>query len=122
MLAHLGNGAHDGRRILRPETAREMHTRHRTLHPLLPGMAHGFIEGLRHGYRGYGHGGGTVHFLSSLEMIPDLDLGVFISTNTVKSHLNNINQKLQVRNRRQAVEKARDLGILQLSKREGGTG
>jgi LuxR family maltose regulon positive regulatory protein len=37
---------------------------------------------------------------------------LFIATETVKSHLNNIYQKLDVGNRRQAVEKARDLGIL----------
>jgi LuxR family maltose regulon positive regulatory protein len=37
---------------------------------------------------------------------------LFIAGETVKSHLNNIYQKLDVRNRRQAVEKARDLGIL----------
>jgi len=36
---------------------------------------------------------------------------LFISTETVKSHLNNIYQKLNVSNRRDAVEKAKTLGI-----------
>ena len=37
---------------------------------------------------------------------------LFISTETVKSHLNNIYQKLNVSNRRDAVERAKTLGIL----------
>jgi len=37
---------------------------------------------------------------------------LFISPETVKKHLNNIYGKLSVSNRRQAVEQARDLGIL----------
>lgn len=37
---------------------------------------------------------------------------MFISPETVKSHLKNIFQKLEVSNRRQAVDKAKNLGIL----------
>ena len=37
---------------------------------------------------------------------------LFISTETVKSHLKNIFQKLDAANRRQAVEKAKNLGII----------
>ena len=85
MLAHLGGGEYEGARILSAETAARMHSQHRTLHPALPGMAHGFIEVDVHGYRGYGHGGGTVHFLSDLVMLPDLDLGIFVSTNTTEA-------------------------------------
>ena len=37
---------------------------------------------------------------------------LFVSTETVKTHLTNIYQKLQVKTRREAVDKARKLGIL----------
>ena len=37
---------------------------------------------------------------------------LFISTHTVNAHLKNIYRKLDVRNRRQAVIRAKDLGIL----------
>jgi len=86
MLAHLDDGRLPdrlgGARILEPETARRMHRQHFTLHPRMPGMAHGFIESHVHGYRAIGHGGGTIHFLSDMQLIDELDLGVFISTNT----------------------------------------
>lgn len=38
---------------------------------------------------------------------------LFVSRNTVKSHLNNIYQKLDVKRRTQAVNKAKSCGILQ---------
>ena len=82
MLAHLGRGAYAGGRILRAATADTMHTRHFALDPDLPGSAHGFIESTLNGYRAIGHGGGTVHFLSDLQLIPALDFGMFMSTNT----------------------------------------
>jgi ATP/maltotriose-dependent transcriptional regulator MalT len=37
---------------------------------------------------------------------------LFVSIETVKTHLNNIYQKLQVSNRREAVNQAHRLGIL----------
>ncbi len=84
MLAHLGNGAIGDARILNTKTALLMHQQSVTTHPDLPGIAHGFIETRLHGYPGYGHGGGTGHFLSDMVMVPDLGLGIFISTNTTE--------------------------------------
>lgn len=37
---------------------------------------------------------------------------LFISAETVKGHLQNIYQKLEVKKRREAVEKAKNIGIL----------
>lgn len=82
MLAHLQEGELDGVRVLGRETAQRMHGRHFSPHPAMPGIAHGFIESVIHGYRAIGHGGGTVHFLSDMQMIPELSLGVFVSANT----------------------------------------
>lgn len=82
MRAHLNHGRLGEARILEAETARLMHSQHFTLDPQMPGMAHGFIESRLHGYRGIGHGGNTIFFHTDMQLVPELGLGVFISTNT----------------------------------------
>lgn len=82
MLAHLNHGRLGDATVLRAETARLMHQQHYTQHPRMPGLAHGFIESQLHGYRAIGHGGGTIYFVSDMQLVPELDFGVFISTNT----------------------------------------
>ncbi|MFG6160226.1 serine hydrolase domain-containing protein [Halomonas sp. 1390] len=82
MRAHLNEGRLGDGVLLAPDTAREMQRTHYRVAPRQPGMAHGFIESEIAGYRALGHGGGTVHFVSDLQLIPELGLGVFISTNS----------------------------------------
>lgn len=82
MLAHLQDGRLDTGQILKPETAQLMHTGHLSMDDNMPGLAHGFIEYTVAGYPAYGHGGDAIFFLTDMKMIPDLDLGIFISTNT----------------------------------------
>jgi len=48
-----------------------------------PALADGFIEyTLPGGHRGFGHGGATLSFMSNMVMVPELNLGIFLSTNT----------------------------------------
>ena len=82
MLAHLGGGALDGQRILSAETAALMHQRGFEHDPRLPGWALGFYEKSSHGVRVIGHGGDTQWFHSDLALIPDENVGVFVSYNT----------------------------------------
>jgi CubicO group peptidase (beta-lactamase class C family) len=82
MLMHLGLGSLDGVEILKPDTARTMQQRSFVNDDAANGMAHGFIENHIHGYRVIGHGGGTLYFLSDMEMVPELGFGLFASTNT----------------------------------------
>jgi CubicO group peptidase (beta-lactamase class C family) len=86
MMAHLQNGEYVGEyqgvRILKPETARLMHTRQRGLSDALPGMALGFYEETRNGHRIIGHGGDTAYFHSDLHLVPDQNLGFFVSYNS----------------------------------------
>jgi CubicO group peptidase (beta-lactamase class C family) len=82
MLAHLGNGAYDGQRILAESTAVLMHTRAFTHDPRIPGFALGFYEKSSHGLDIIGHGGDTRWFHSDLALIPSERLGVFVSYNT----------------------------------------
>jgi CubicO group peptidase (beta-lactamase class C family) len=87
MLAHLADGELDGARILRPETARLMHSRQFGVDPRLNGMALGFYEETRNGHRIIGHGGDTVYFHSDLHLMPDTGLGFFISQNSAGKNL-----------------------------------
>jgi CubicO group peptidase (beta-lactamase class C family) len=82
MIAHLKDGRFEGVQILRPETARLMHSRQFENHPGLNGMALGFYEETRNGHRIIGHAGDTICFHSDLHLMPDAGLGFFISYNS----------------------------------------
>ena len=82
MVAQLQDGQFDGKRILRPETARLMHARAFENLPTMNGMALGFYEEIRNGKRIIGHGGDTLYFHSDLHLIPDAGVGFFISFNS----------------------------------------
>ncbi len=83
MLALLGNGGWNGVSIYGPQAARAFRQPIQATAPGLNGWAHGFIiYDLPGGRRGFGHDGATLSFHSSLVVIPELDLGVFIATNS----------------------------------------
>jgi CubicO group peptidase (beta-lactamase class C family) len=81
LLAQLGGGALTGARILRPETLAEMHRQQFTHDPSLPGVGLGFME-RRHGrWRSLEHAGNWGGFASLLFLLPEADLGFFLSYN-----------------------------------------
>ncbi|HSP14031.1 MAG TPA: serine hydrolase domain-containing protein [Thermoanaerobaculia bacterium] len=82
MTANLQGGQYGGARILRPETVTLMHSRAYTLNPAANGMAYGFYEESRNGHRIIAHSGDTEAFHSSLHLIPDANLGFFVSYNS----------------------------------------
>ena len=75
MLAHLG----DGGGVLAPETLALMHARQFGHHPRLDGMAYGFVERTVNGQRTLFHGGDIFSFQSGLFLLPEHDLGLFVS-------------------------------------------
>ncbi len=83
MIAHLQNGRYGETRILKEATAIQMHSQLYTPDPRLTGMAYGFGEKFINGQRVIGHGGDTMMFHSRLFLIPEQNLGVFVSTNAV---------------------------------------
>lgn len=83
MLLQLGAGTLDGVTIYGPATARAFRTPIRPGPPGINGWAHGLIVAtLPGGHQGYGHDGATLSFYSNMVVVPDLNLGLFISTNT----------------------------------------
>ena len=81
MLAHLQGGSYGEQEILRPETVEEMHSQQFTHHPEIPGMTLGFIETIKNEERVLTHGGATMLFFSSLYLLKEHDLGLFVSYN-----------------------------------------
>ncbi len=83
MIAHLQNGEYNGARILRPQTAELMHTRQALpAGNALNAMCLGFYEETRNGHRIIGHAGDTLYFHSDLHLMPDANLGFFVSYNS----------------------------------------
>jgi hypothetical protein len=82
MMAHLQNGEYNGVHILKPETVALMHSAQFGVNPALPHMCLGFYEQTRNGHRMFGHGGDTQYFHSDLFLMPDQNLGFFVSFNS----------------------------------------
>ncbi|HWP42166.1 MAG TPA: serine hydrolase domain-containing protein, partial [Blastocatellia bacterium] len=82
IIAHLQDGRLGDAQILRPETARLMHSRLFALDDAANAMAYGFYEESRNGQRIIGHGGDTQYFHSDLHLMPDAGVGFFISYNS----------------------------------------
>ena len=81
MRVHLNDGELDGVRILSADTAQRMRTLLFRNAAEVPGVAHGFLTETYGPYFAYGHGGAILHFHSTMVLIPELDLGVFVSAN-----------------------------------------
>ncbi len=82
MMAHLQNGQFEGKEILKPETAKLMHSAAFENAPGMNSMALGFYEETRNGHRIIGHGGDTMCFHSDLHLVPDANVGFFVSYNS----------------------------------------
>jgi CubicO group peptidase (beta-lactamase class C family) len=82
MIAHLQDGQLADAGILKPETARLMHSRLFALDDAANAMCYGFYEESRNNQRIIGHGGDTVFFHSDLHLVLDQKVGFFVSYNS----------------------------------------
>ena len=82
MIAHLQDGQLGDAHILKPETARLMHSRLFALDDAANAMCYGFYEETRNGQRIIGHGGDTIYFHSDLHLVLDQKVGFFVSYNS----------------------------------------
>jgi CubicO group peptidase (beta-lactamase class C family) len=82
MIAMLNDGEFNGNRILQSESAAEMRERAFLIDERVNNMALGFYEQSSHGLRMVGHGGSTTWFHTDLSLIPEMNMGIFVSFNT----------------------------------------
>ncbi len=79
IIGLLQGGQIDGERFLNEETVDQMFSQLLTHHPLLDGMAYGFIEETYNGRRVLFHPGGTMLFDTGFYILPEEGVGFFIS-------------------------------------------
>jgi hypothetical protein len=82
MIAHLQDGRYEDAQILLPATAQLMRRQSFTHHPQMDGWALGFQEFTFNGRRAYGHDGSWEAFQSILLLLPEENLGLFLSYNS----------------------------------------
>lgn len=82
MRAHLNGGQVDESRVLEDETVEEMHGTQFKRNPAVNNMAYGFFEEGAPEESLLGHSGATLYFLSELVLIPEDDVGIFVSYNS----------------------------------------
>ncbi len=79
MIAHLQNGRYGSAQILQPQTVELMHHSAFANDPRLPAMDLGFYQQRWNGQAVIGHEGDTEHFHSAMFLIPDHNVGIFLS-------------------------------------------
>jgi len=83
MLMQLRDGNLDGNRVYGARAAKAFRTAILPAPEGVNGWAHGLmVLDLPGGYKGYGHAGGTLYQNAFMVIVPALDLGVFVATNT----------------------------------------
>jgi hypothetical protein len=82
MLAHLNDGQLGAARILKPETARLMHSPLFRPAPKAGAMCYGFCQEECNGQRVIGHGGDWPCFHSLMQLLPERRVGLFVAYNT----------------------------------------
>lgn len=83
MIALLDGGRVGETRLYGDPTARALQTPLRRTPPGVNGWRHGFIAySLPGGLSGFGHDGATLTFMTNMTLVPELGLGIFVSTNT----------------------------------------
>ena len=82
MIAHLQDGEYHGVRILKAETARQMHDSPLTMLPPLNRMELGFFETNINGREVIGHLGDTDYFHTSLHLFLKENVGFYVSFNS----------------------------------------
>lgn len=82
MLTHLNFGQFNGASILNSETSRLMQSELFRQHPNDQPVLHGFYSSNQNGTNMYGHGGDLNQFHSHLSLLPQHDLGIFVSYNS----------------------------------------
>lgn len=79
MIAHLNEGNYQGHSLLEPAATDLMHKTAYQFHKGMPGLALGFAEGKWNDQREIAHSGSDPLFSTELSLIPDQNLGIFIS-------------------------------------------
>ena len=79
MIAHLSGGRFGDSRILESDTLDTMHRQHFAQHPAIHGVTLGFFEDTVNGQRVLNHSGSTMLYYSHLLLVPEEQLGLFIS-------------------------------------------
>ncbi|MBE1556605.1 serine hydrolase domain-containing protein [Sporosarcina limicola] len=79
MIAHLNDGSYGNKQILKPETAKLMHSTAFQFDKRLPDMALGFFELNVNGQHVISHGGADTLFITELYLVPEEQIGIFVS-------------------------------------------
>ncbi len=89
ITAHLNDGSFQKARILNEATIKKMHKQQFTNHSQMPGWCYGFYESYENNRRAIFHSGNTRGFSSLLYLLPEQELGIFLSYNSNNPKLYN---------------------------------